>query len=86
MTHIQLRAATRTDPVLSQVLLYTQRGWPRVPEDLKPYYHRRDELTLENQCVLWGIQVIVPIKLQDRVLEELHSSGSKLCMVAQVGL
>ena len=69
MTHIQLRAATRTDSLLSQVLLYTQRSWPRdVPEDLKSYYHRRNELTLENQCV------IVPIKLQSRVLEELHRS------------
>ena len=75
MTHIQLRAATRRDPLLSRVLLYTQRGWPLdVPESMKPYYHRRDELSLENQCVLWGIRVIVPKRLQNQVLEELHRS------------
>ena len=68
MTHIQLRAATRRDPLLSRVLLYTQRGWPHdAPESMKPYYHRRDELSLENQCVLWGIRVIVPKWLQNQM-------------------
>ncbi len=75
VTYVQLRAATRRDPLLSRVLLYTQRGWPQeVPEMLNPYYRRRDELTIENQCVLWGIRVIVPEKLRSRVLDELHQS------------
>ena len=64
MTHIQLGAATRTDHRMS----------------LKPYYHRRDELNLENHCVLWGIWVIVPTKLQSRVLEELHRSHIWYCL------
>ena len=71
----ELRSMTRNDPLLSKVLQYTRKGWPSsVPAPLKPYFHRREELTLENDCVLWGIRVIVPKKLQDRVLEELHQS------------
>lgn len=34
-----IREATRADPELSQVCLYTVSGWPSdVPEELKPYY------------------------------------------------
>ena len=38
----------------------------------KPYWNRRNELSVEGDCVLWGIQVIVPKKLQYEVLVELH--------------
>ena len=35
VTAIQLRAATRQDPVLAKVLLYIKHGWPKeVPEHL----------------------------------------------------
>lgn len=48
-------------------------GWPEdTSEALKPYRTRKDELTVEGECLLWGIRVIVPKKLQPRMLEELH--------------
>ena len=66
-------AATRTDPILSKVLHCTRRGWPRkVSEALRPFWQRRDELTVEADCVLWGTRVIVPAKLCQKVLQELH--------------
>ena len=75
VTAVELRAATRCDPLLSKVLQYTKRGWPsKVPEALKPYHNRREQLTLEDDCVMWGVRVLVPKKLQQRVLEELHHS------------
>ena len=53
MTSIQLKAATRQDPVLNKVLHYTKRRWPlQVPESLKPYWNRRMELSLEDDCVI----------------------------------
>ena len=71
----QLRTATRSDPILSRVLQYSKRGWPvNIPDFLKPYHNRRDELTLEDDCIMWGARVIVPAKLRERVLEELHSA------------
>ena len=33
---------------------------------------RRNELTVEGSCLLWGIRVVVPQKLQHKFLEELH--------------
>ena len=49
----QLERATSYDPVLSKVIQYTRQGWPAViPDELKPYYVRRHELTLESNCLL----------------------------------
>ena len=49
----QLRAATAADPVLSKVFRYTRGRWPReIPAYLRPYFHRRNELTVEEGCVL----------------------------------
>ena len=75
ITVLELRSATRNDVILGQVLRYTKSGWPvSVPDSLKPYFLRRNELTLEEDCVLWGARVIVPKKLQERALEELHTT------------
>ena len=42
--------------------------------ELKPFWTRRTELTVQNDCLLWGIQVIVPPLLREKILEELHIS------------
>ena len=66
---------SRKDPILSKVLRYTKSGWPAtVPDELKPFYLRRMELTVEAGCLLWGMRVIVPKHLQQIVLKELHLS------------
>ena len=69
----QLRAATASDRVLSKVFRYTKGNWPsQVPLHLRPFYNRRNELTVEEGCVLWGYRVIIPIKLREKLLQELH--------------
>ena len=71
----KLRRATKSDPVLSRVMTYTQRGWPaHVEAELKPYANRRQELTTEAGCLLWGMRVIVPEPCRRAVLIELHTS------------
>ena len=70
----QLQTATRVDPVLSKVVKYSQHGWPaNVPEILKPYYHRKEGLSVELGCVLWGMRVVVPSVCRAAVLKELHT-------------
>ena len=55
---------TRRHPVLSKVLHYTKQGWPTtIPFDHKPYWMKRTELAVEDDCLMWGIRVIVPAKL-----------------------
>jgi len=55
MTSQQLKAVTRCDLVLSKVLLYSKTGWPvTVPELLKPYWKRRLEISIEDECLMSG--------------------------------
>ena len=69
VTNQQLERATRKDPTLSKVLHYTQRGWPeRVEEELKLYWSRCQEFTIEQNCLLWGIRVVLPVSLRDKVM------------------
>ena len=75
VTATQIGKATRSDPLLSKVWSYTHQGWPAsVSEELKPYKAKAQELTLEGDCLLWGVRVVVPKNLQGRILQELHSN------------
>jgi len=71
---------------LSRVLYHTQVGWLAVLNDptMQPYWHRRHELSVEQGCLLWGIRVIVPLKLQGQVLEELHQSLTGIARMKSV--
>ena len=67
--------ATAADPSLSRILQYTMTGWPHVVDpSLVTYKNKRDELTLEQGCLLWGVRVVVPAALQGKVLQELHET------------
>ena len=76
VTVAEIKRGTRSDPILSKVLRYTKRGWPlgKPRQHLKPYYDRRLELSVEEDCILWGVRVVVPSKFQSRVLDELHDT------------
>ena len=69
-----VKRETRRDPTLSKVLDLTINGWTNKPQDgrLKPFYTRRNELSVQNRCRMWGIRVIIPNKLRNKVLDELH--------------
>ncbi len=71
-----IRKFTGSDVTLSKVRKLVREGWPtRLREeqaDLRPYFDRRNELSIERDCVLWGTRVIVPEALRADVLELLH--------------
>ena len=71
-----IREHTRTDPILSKVLRYSQVGWPiSLPESdasLRSFFHKRNELTIEAGCILWGSRVIIPSRDRQALLSELH--------------
>lgn len=72
----RLRTETENDPVLSSVKRYVMKGWPRTVTDvaLKPYFHCRFELSVENGCLLRGHKVVIPSSLRVELCSELHSS------------
>ncbi len=74
VTSREVGRATQKDPVLSRVLEFTRSGWPAEVDDLrlKTYFNRRYELTVEQDCLMWGLRVLIPAMYQDRILDELH--------------
>ena len=79
ITSVNIRDETRKDILLSKVFKYTEMGWPSDLEgnpDFSPYARRRDELSIQDGCLLWGKRVIIPSKLRDGVLKELHANHS----------
>ena len=74
VTSQQISVATQRDPVLSKVKLYILKGWPeQVPQSLRVYYSKMEQLTVEDGCLLWGGRVIVPESLKEVVMAELHN-------------
>ena len=67
---------TRQDPILSLAYQYTLHGWQGYDDkniDLRPYYNRRHEISIQNGCLMWGIRVIIPTKFRDHILDDIHS-------------
>ena len=70
-----IQKATRQDVALGKVFTYVQQGWPQqVPDALRPFKTRQNELGTENGCLMWGIRVLIPTKLQAKVLKSLHEN------------
>lgn len=69
----EVALATQRDPILSKVLYCMRHGWPNKVQDvLLPYWRKREELTSESNCILWGMRVVIPSRLRGKVLDELH--------------
>ena len=58
VTHKEINHATRVDPVLSKVLDFARHDWSQHVEDLRlqPFFNRRFELSVEQDCLLWGLR------------------------------
>ena len=73
----EVARATWADTQLSQVLAYSRNGWPEVVlQPLRPYFLKRDSITIEQDVLLLGVRVIVPDSLRDRVLHQLPRQSS----------
>jgi len=81
-----VRQATAKDSVLARVLEYTRSGWPVTCEDLRlrPFYDKRHEISIEADCLMWGLRVIVPSVLQEKILDELHVAHPGMVRMKEV--
>ena len=70
----EVETATRRDSTLGRVLTYVRSGWPSVTEpEFRAFKQRQEELSTDGDCLMWGGRVVVPEKLRNRVLQELHA-------------
>lgn len=72
----ELVSMTRKDELLQRVIKWTREGWPtkenKVPEDVIPFFRKREELSIERECLVWGNRVVIPEKARAAVMEMLH--------------
>ncbi len=61
------------DPVLARVRDNVRQGWRRTDEvEMLPYQRRKDELSAQDGCLLWGSSVIIPRPGCVRLMDQLH--------------
>ena len=72
----KVRQETEKDSILDKVMTSVKTGkWPeKLHEDLKPYFNRREELSIDDKVLLWGHRVVCPLSLRKEILNMLHSS------------
>ena len=65
---------TQRSPLLATVTQYVLHGWPSKPDndDQRPYFNRRQELSVDDNCLLWGTRVVIPPQVRNLLLDELH--------------
>ena len=70
----QVRTRSRSDPELSQAIRLTREGWSdECPSEiLRPFWLRRHELTIQEDCLLWGSRVVIPKHFRRNLLDSLH--------------
>ncbi|XP_074031842.1 retrovirus-related Pol polyprotein from transposon 297 [Leptinotarsa decemlineata] len=70
-----IREETKKDKCVSEVIENIKHGWSYCNnEELKPYFQRRNELSVECDCLTWGNRVVIPESLRGALLEILHES------------
>ena len=75
ITAVQIAKMIKKDKILSQVLHFCLAGWPErnLGEDFKPYSSKKLEISVQNDCLLWGSRIIIPSDARPSLLKELHS-------------
>ena len=72
----QIAREIARDKILSKALTFTLYGWGQTCDEpeLKPFFNRRDELSVEQGCLMWGLRVVIPAVFRQQVLKELHGA------------
>lgn len=76
VTANMIKKWTNQDPVLAKVKNFVLKGWPSslADNDIRPYYNKQNELSVEGGYVLRGIRVVVLPQGRKKVLEMLHDA------------
>ena len=76
----QIKHWTDHDPVLAKVRNFVYNDWPRsINSEFQPFYSRRLELSIQDNCLLWGSHVIIPQPGKEKILSLLHEGHPGIC-------
>lgn len=72
----ELRAHTAQDQVLQTLSTVIQHGWPdkehKLPLSIRPFFHFRDELAVEDGIVVKSHRTVIPHFLQKEYINIMH--------------
>ena len=70
------RVWTNSDPLCCCVRQFVQNSWPDFVQgvQVKPFTTRKDELSVQDGCILWANQMVIPKAGCGDVLRELHEA------------
>lgn len=72
-----IRIESRRDLIISKVMECVRYEWSdslTKDENYIPFASKRNELSIEQDVLMWGYRVIIPSKLRQRLLNDLHST------------
>ena len=55
-----------------------------IDKTLEPYSQRKQEISTEKGCLLWGNRVIVSPQLRSAVIRELHETHPGICRMKSI--
>lgn len=88
LSAVEVAKETKRDKTLNKIIRYVNGTWPstnEMSESEKKYYVKRDELTVEKECLLWGYRIVIPESIRESVLRELHASHFGIVKIKMMG-
>lgn len=82
----QIRQATREDATLKQAIQFVKTSWPASvsSHDLKQLFHRRQNLRIVNECLMFGERVVIPNSLRMTALKQFHSGHPRIARMKSI--
>lgn len=74
----RVKEELRKDESLQQLKEYILKGFPeekaKVPNNIKPYFDERHSLTIEDDLIVKGQQILIPQAMRKEIKEKLHAA------------
>ena len=70
------RQAQQEDPICCKLMEFTQDGWPskhQIKGYLKRYWQERNQFTMVEDLLLYGVRIVVPQNLRRTTLQKIHN-------------
>ncbi|CAK1587023.1 unnamed protein product [Parnassius mnemosyne] len=81
-----IKIETAKDSLLSKIYGYVMFGWPKTSniETEKAYFNRKENICVDQGCLIWGYRVIIPKSLRLSILKEIHDGHPGIVKMKQI--
>lgn len=71
-----LKQHLEKDSTIQTVVKFVKNGWPKkiIDSQVRQYFNFKNQLTIEDNCLMWNDRIVIPSTLRQNVLEKLHQT------------